>query len=245
MKLFLTLFIFLDFCYQMILYKIVDDWRKKPLPIEVSDIYDEKRYQTFIDYKNDNRKLSLISKVISLVIDLMIIYSNFFLMIEKCVGNHPYLLVIVTSMILLAVNMIVSYFVDYHRTFVIDEKYGKNKKDLKEFHKDFFLDLILEIPLTIVIYSFMTFVCETIGHYTDIHMISYLVSFLLCVGILSIFMFIIVFFSFMSYLTLKKQYTFIEMEDNDLRRKIESMMDGCKKKVSKIQIYNESKKTNR
>jgi len=27
----------------MILYKIVDDWRKKPLPIEVSDIYDEKR----------------------------------------------------------------------------------------------------------------------------------------------------------------------------------------------------------
>ena len=30
MKLFLKLFIFLDFCYQMILYKIVDDWRKKP-----------------------------------------------------------------------------------------------------------------------------------------------------------------------------------------------------------------------
>ena len=43
--------------------------------------------------------------------------------------------------------------------------------------------------------------------------------------------------------TLKKQYTFIEMEENDLRRKIESMMDGCKKKVSKIQIYNESKKS--
>lgn len=243
MKLFLTLFIFLDFCYQMILYKIGDDWRKKPLPIEVSDVYDEKRYQTFIDYKNDNRKLSLINKVISLIIDLMILYSNFFLMIEKFIGNHPYLLVIATSMILLVVNMIISYFIDYHKTFVIDEKYGKNKKDLKEFHKDFFLDLILEISLTLVIYSFMTFVCETIGHYTDIHTISYLVSFLLCVGILSIFMFIIVFFSFMSYLTLKKQYTFIEMEDNDLRRKIESMMDGCKKKVSKIQIYNESKKS--
>ena len=40
--------------------------------------------------------------------------------------------------------------------------------------KDFFLDLILEIPLTLVIYSFMTFVCEAIGLYTDIYIISYL-----------------------------------------------------------------------
>ena len=243
MKLFLTFFIFLDFCYQMILYKIVDDWRKKPLPIEVSDIYDEKRYQTFIQYKNDNRRLSLISKTLSLIIDLIIIYSNFFSIIEKLVGNHPYLLVIVTSMILLAINTITSYFIDYHRTFIIDEKYGKNKKDLKEFHKDFFLNLILETPLTLVVYSFVTFVCEMIGQYTDIYSISYTESFLLCIGILSIFMTIIVFFSFMSYFALKKQYTFTEMENNDLRRKIESMMDGCKKKVKKIQIYNESKKS--
>ena len=47
---------------------------------------------------------------------------------------------------------------------------------------------IRSIPLTLVIYSFMTFVCEAIGLYTDIYIISYLESFFICVGILSIFM---------------------------------------------------------
>lgn len=243
MKLFLTLFIFFDFCYQLILYKIVDDWRKKPLPIEVSDIYDESRYQTFIQYKNDHRKCSLISKIITLIIDVIIIYSNFFSIIENLIGDHPYLLVITTSLVLLAINMLMSYFIDYHRTFVIDEKYGKNKKDLKEFHKDFFLDLILEVSLSLVLYLFMTFVFETLGYYTLVHSITYLQSFFICLMILFIFMIIIVFFSFMSYFALKKQYTFTEMEDNELRRKIESMMEGCKKKVKRIQIYNESKKS--
>ena len=47
----------------------------------------------------------------------------------------------------------------------------------------------------------------------------------------------------MSYISLKKQYEFTELGNGALRDKIEDMMKDCKKKVQKIQVYNESKKS--
>lgn len=243
MKLLFTLFTFLDLGYQFLIYRVACSQRKKPLPEEVADIYDANRYQTFLNYKNDSAKFSLTTKSISSLIDLLVIYCGFFSFIESLFKNQPYFIVIFTALSLLVINSILGYFFDYYNTFVIQEKYGKNKKDLKEFHKDFFLDLALEIPLTLVIYLFTTFVCETLGNYSNMHSITYKESFYICSIIVLIFLLILIFFSFMSYFSLKKQYQFVEMENNNLRVKIEAMMDGCKKKVKHIQIYNESKKS--
>ena len=42
---------------------------------------------------------------------------------------------------------------------------------------------------------------------------------------------------------LRIQYTFTELEDNELRHKIEELMKDCLKKVKHIKVYNESKKS--
>ncbi len=242
MKILLTLFLILDFGYHLLFTVLNNKQRKKPLPKEVSDVYDENRYQTFINYKSDYRKLSLVTKVCTMLLDLVLIYSNFFSFLESFTKN-PYLLVLISSIILLIINSIFSYIIDYYRTFTIEEKYGMNKKDLKEFNKDFFINLILELSLSVCVYLFITFVCESIGSYSQTHSITYLQSLGICLLIIGAFALIIVFFMFMSYLSLKKQYEFSELENGPLRVKIEDMMKDCKKKVQKIQVYNESKKS--
>ena len=39
---------------------MIDKQRQLPLPECVSDVYDPERYQTFLDYSSDTRKLSYI-----------------------------------------------------------------------------------------------------------------------------------------------------------------------------------------
>ena len=90
MKILLTLFLILDFGYHLLFTVLNNKQRSKPLPKEVNDIYDEKRYQTFINYKSEYRKLSLITKVCTMVLDLILIYSNFFSLLESLTEN-PYL----------------------------------------------------------------------------------------------------------------------------------------------------------
>ena len=242
MKILLTLFLIFDFGYHLLFTILNNKQRKKQLPKEVSDIYDENRYQTFINYKSDYRKLSLVTKVCTMILDFILIYSNFFNRLES-LSNNPYILVLISTILLLFINSVFSYIVDYYRTFTIEEKYEMNKKDLKEFNKDFLINLVLEIALSVCIYLFITFVCEAIGSYTQTHTITYLQSFGLCLLIVGAFAAIIIFFMFMSYLSLKKQYEFTELENGALRDKIESMMKDSKKKVQKIQVYNESKKS--
>ena len=53
MKILLTLFLILDFGYHLLFTVLNNKQRSKPLPKEVNDIYDEKRYQTFINYKSE------------------------------------------------------------------------------------------------------------------------------------------------------------------------------------------------
>ncbi|MGN1343168.1 MAG: M48 family metalloprotease, partial [Traorella sp.] len=242
MKFLLVIFLFINFAYQLLLYVLCDNQRKKPLPDCVNDIYDSTRYQTFLAYKSDQRKLSLIQKLITMGIDLILIYSNFFSFIES-ITHQPYFIVIITFLILFVINTILEYIFEYYTIFTIEEKYGMNKKDHYEFNKDFFINLLLEFALSIVLYLFICFVCESMAHYSISHQITYVQSFLIACGIVFILALIIILFSFLSYLGLKSQYQFHELEEGELRSKIEAMMIDCKKKVKKIQVYDESKKS--
>ena len=98
MKLILTCFLIFDFLYQCMIYVLNDAQRKKELPKEVSDVYDEKRYQTFLAYKSEYRKVGLMSKLITMAIDFFLIYSNFFMWIESITIN-PYLSILFKNIV--------------------------------------------------------------------------------------------------------------------------------------------------
>lgn len=236
------------FCVIQILYEctlmhLANEQRKKPLPEEVADVYDDKKYQTFMEYKKENRSLSLVEKCISFGIDLFILFTPFFVYMEQWFGDNPYKIFIGTFFILTFVNGIVDCVFEWISTFHIEEKYGKNKKTKKEFWKDFAIENGMNILTGLGLFLPIIYVCEHIVDWTHHFSISYSRSALLTIGILLVFGLLVLILSCLSIVALKKQYTFTELEDGELRSSIEDLMKDCKKKVKKIEIYDESKKS--
>ena len=62
----------LDLIWSMIKARIAKIQRSKPLPEEVSDIYDKDRYQTFLNYKSNNKRIYFVSKLIQFIIEYLL-----------------------------------------------------------------------------------------------------------------------------------------------------------------------------
>jgi STE24 endopeptidase len=75
--------------------------------------------------------------------------------------------------------------------------------------------------------------------------ISFLKAFVLGLGILVGFGIVVMLVSILSIVILKKQYTFTPLEDGELKDQINELQKDSKKKVKKIYIYDESKKSTR
>ena len=240
--------ILLGFCivgllYDFMLMHMSNEQRKKPLPFEVADVYDKEKYRTFMEYKRENRTLAFIEKMLSFCIDMCILFSPFFVYMEHWFTNNPYLLFTGTFLTLTLINGIFDCIFEWISTFHIEEKYGKNKKTKKEFWKDFAIENGLNLVTSLGLFLPIIYVCEHMVDWTNHFSISYSQSFLLTSGIVLVLGMLVFLFACLSIVALKKQYKFTELEEGDLRNSIEDLMKDCKKKVKKIEVYDESKKS--
>lgn len=229
--------------YDIIVTKLADKQRKKPLPEEVSDVYDRERYQTYLDYVSDSKKVKNKFTVISLITDIIIIFSPIYQYIDSFFNHNPYLSFLGIYGIIWLIGTIVGTWSSYEITFKIMEKYGLNKKDLKEFIKDEVLQNILEIILMVGLCEILTYIGEHMAVWTNNFSVGYGKSILICILIFAAIYAFICIAGLISYLVLKKQYTFTPLEEGDLRDKINKLQEDSKKKVKYIYVYNESKKT--
>ncbi len=242
-KTFMALLLVLHTALDVWIYQCMWKQRRKPLPASVADVYDETRYQTFIDYKTDCRMPYYMSEGISLGIDLLVLFSPFYAWMDQHTAN-VYTLTWTTALLLLVINAVITAFFAYHRTFFIEQKYGLNKRTKKEFWKDYLIDTGMDALITVCVLSFITFVCEHISSWTGQFSYTYGQTFLLCVGLGLIGFVIMLVLSLLSMVALMAQYTFTDLEDGPLRQRIMELQKDSKKKVKRIKVYNESKKTN-
>ncbi len=242
MKLKIIVFIFLliKFAWQQYLTYLSNKQRSKPLPDIVSNIYSKERYESYINYKKEYRKITLGINILSLIIESIFILSDFYTLFDN---SNPYISAALVILVSQIINNIITVPLDYYATFSIEERYGKNKKTKKEWLKDYVLNLLLEIILNVVLFGFIIFVCSNIQKWTNNFNITYFQSFVICLVLALILFVIITLLSFLSLVTLRLQYKFVEMEDNDLRKQIEEYLKESKKKVKYIKVYNESKKS--
>ncbi len=240
-KLFIVLFLVLQFLWKRWLVYLTWKQRKKPLPDIVSNIYTKERYESYLSYKKEYRNIDLGISIISLILDCVFILSNFYTLFDN---QNPYISAALTVLVSHVISQIITIPLSYYATFSIEERYGKNKKTKKEWLKDYLLNLFLEIVLNIVVFGFIIFVCTSLSKWTNNFDISYLKSFVICAIIVAIFFVIMVLLSLLSLVIMRIQYKFVEMEDNDLKKKIEEYAKETKKKVRHIKVYNESKKSN-
>jgi len=229
--------------YNMVIQRVADIQRKKPLPEEVADIYDEDRYQTYLDYTADTKKLRNKFKLVDLIIECLLIFSPIYAYIEKAAGGNAYGTFFMTFAIIWVVGIVTEAWSSYEVTFDILEKYGINKKTKKEFVKDFVLEQGLSLVLTVVVMTIVIYVGEHMEQWTEGFSVGYAKSIIICAAVAAVAGIFICIAQLLSYAVLKKQYTFVPMEDGELKDKINRLKEGSKKKVKDIYIYDESKKS--
>lgn len=214
---------------------------KKPLPKEVEDVYDTKRYNEFIQYKKEYREISLIEMGLETIFMLVLVFSNFFSWVSSFESVYVGLWICIG--IDWFVGCIFSIGIEFYETFHIEEKYGLNKKTKKEFIKDFVLNQGFEALMNVVLYTFFVFVLEHLSQWTN----GFTISLMQCIGFLCIlvlvFVLLMLIFSYLSFVVMMKQYHFVDLEDEKLLEEIQELLKGSKKKVKHIKVYDESSKS--
>ena len=127
--------------------------RKREIPAEVKDVYDEERYLTWKAYSADKLKAKIIFSIISYIISFSLIITDVYSLASKSVENS-YLSTIIVLGIDIGVTTITDIIIsDYVNKIKIEGKYGFNKSTNGTFVGDcirkFLLVTILMIGLTI------------------------------------------------------------------------------------------------
>lgn len=235
------LFTLFKFIYTFFLHRMIDKQRQLPLPECVSDVYEPERYQTFLDYSSDTRKLSYIFLILTTILEFGLIFAGFYKWVDVISHGNEYLVVLYSTVSVLLISCPIDYIHEYLQTFKIEEKYHQNKKTKKEFNKDFLLEFPLylaSILLTFLFIAIVHFIAKANFYPMSIYKALLIAIIIVCIVLVALFL-----ITLLSLLIMRKTYTFTEMEDNELRQKITSLLKGVKKKIYHIYIYNESKKS--
>lgn len=240
MKLIILLIIVVEYLFNEYLTYRIWRQRSKPLPEEVKDIYDAKRYEEFISYKKAYRKVLSIKKLASLMLSLVILFTPLLKIIDSLSAN-VYLISLISILVIDTISMIINIIYDYYCTFHIEEKFGKNHKTIQIFIKDELLENVFIYSANIVLQMLFVLMMEYLIKMNNIQ----LTKAILIVGII-VLVFIIVLLIIMgiSVLVMKTQYKFTDLEPSELLDTINYLQSDAKKKVKHITVYNESSKSN-
>lgn len=245
LKLILTVFSCLPFLYDAITLPVIDAQRKKPLPEEVADVYTPERWKSFVSYKRDVRKPYLLRRCISFLMDAFVIWSDFFVWMETLCQGHVYFMAWFTMTIFTLVTTAVSLPFDWHDTFTIEERYGLNRKSKRGFLHDEAISFIGGYAVSSVLVLIAVYVMEHLPEWTNDFSISLDGSFRLMAWITLCAFLLFVLISLFSWFILRMQYHFHELEEGELKQKILGLIKGCRKKIHRIEVYDESTKSTR
>ncbi len=137
------------------------NYRNKPIPDNVKDIYDKEQYQKWLKYTMDNMRFGLIKKIFDTALTLGLLIFGFFGVLEGWTNSwfiSPTLRTLSFLGVILIGISIINIPFSYYATFVIEEKYGFNKTKKKTFFFDFIKNLLLMTVLVgaiIALFSFL------------------------------------------------------------------------------------------
>ena len=178
-RLVLVIAYILQMVWYLILKRIALIQRTKPLPEEVSDIYDKDRYQQFLNCNAELSNADMINKVILYSVKTIIILLPIFGFIERCANKNLSLILIYTFWIFSAIEQLINLPFDYYKELVIRKKYKLSKLSKRAFYKNKIIGFLLgTIVVTLIVTVFISVMTDSIG-YTERVRLGVLKSFFL------------------------------------------------------------------
>ena len=229
--------------FDFVLVKLNDSYVKKPLPENVKDVYDEDKYNKWINYRNDSKKFSAIQTLVSALITLLLlifnVHARVFYLIDfdsfipvagskfGNIYNYIFLILVFTL-----VSTLISIPFDYYQNFVIEEKYGFNKTTIKTFVLDILKSFLIGLILSVILFFAIMFFFETIGNWGIVATVAAIILFN-------------VFIAFMSLPIMRIFNKFTPLEEGELRDKLTELCRKYNVKIKQIYVMDASKRTTR
>lgn len=218
--------------FDFVLVKLNDSYVKKPLPENVKDVYDEDKYNKWINYRNDSKKFSALQTLISAGITLLIYIFNVHSKIFGLFGFNQYISNILLILVFMVFETILSIPFSYYSNFVIEEKYGFNKTTIKTFIIDIIKEFVIGSILTIGLVSVITFLFEMFHNWGILITIVLVILFNLFVSLFSL-----------TFLKIFNKFT--PLEDGELKTMLTELCEKYNVKLKGIYVMDASKRTTR
>ena len=135
---------------------------RNPIPENVKDIYDNETYSRWLSYHGEKSRMSIISAVVSCVVNLAILGFDFYAWVVGDVTN-VYLQTIVVLAVFNVVDLVASVVFTYIDTMIIDEKYGFNKTTIKTFCIDRLKEFVIAGVLMIGLMGLFVWIHRSLG----------------------------------------------------------------------------------
>ena len=204
--------------------------RKRPIPEEVKDVYDEETYLKWKAYSADKLKAQIIFSIICFVISFVLIITDAYAFVGKNIENS-YLGAMAVLGVNLGITTIVSIFIgDYVTKIKIEGKYGFNKATTGTFIGDCIKKTLLMAILLIGLTCLFIAIYEAMGDY-------------LLIVFSAILLVIIVFIIFLAPLLSKVSNRFASLEEGELRTKLTDLLNKYGYTVSDIKVMDASRRT--
>lgn len=219
----------LIFLYKLTLEILHYRSSKNPIPENVKDIYDSETYSRWLAYHGEKSRMSIVSTVVSYVINLMILGLDFYAWVAGGVAN-VYLQTIVVLTVFNVIDLAASTVFTYIDTMIIDEKYGFNKTTMKTFCIDRLKEFVITGVLVIGLMCLFVLIHQSLGDWILVLFSGIMMAFLLLVMVL--------------YPKFSKMFNkFTPLEEGELRDKLTALLDKYGYTIKEIQVMNASERT--
>ena len=222
---------------------LADNQRKLPLPDVVADVYDAEEYANYLAYMSERKRAQLVHSIVDTIVLAVFIFSGFFVVVDNVACGNVYAVVALTYLFVWAVATVERTALSYYLTFVVDEKYGLNKQSIKGFVKDTALGELSSLIVTLVFTELVAFIGENLPAWTGNYSIGLFPAFGISAGIAAAIAVFLVGALALEVFVMMKKYTFEPLPEGELRSDIERLLEGSKKKVREIYVYDESSKS--
>lgn len=158
MKILFLGLISLVFIIKIVIKRLEYKNRDAQIPESVKDVYDEKEYLHWKNYKTDNLKLETVELVIEYIFIMLLFSLNIHHLLYNFANkliDELFLQYLIIFLILGWIGLIYEAFFDYYKTFTIEEKYGFNKTTPKLFVRDYTIKFIFMLLIEAGLMTFL------------------------------------------------------------------------------------------
>ena len=228
-KIIAIVLISLYFLFQLFLLILKYKNRNSPIPEELNDVYDEATYLKWKNYSAEKIKIGLIEEIVTFLILLALIITDFFALVSKDIENE-YVSAIIVLAIFIGIDTIINLPFKYIKDIKIEGKYGFNKSSMKTFVADQIKGLLISSILMIGLTMLFILIYNALHIYVLV----------LFSGIMFLFILLISFlYPFLSKIFNK----FTPLEEGELRTSLKTMLESHGYQVRDIKVMDASRRT--